>query len=87
MNPVIPIQMTQEQADSIKETARELDMSQQDVIRQTLKLYLPEFRERMSPRPKLRRRRRISGWDALRGGRGIELDIKPMTGRVKKIIL
>jgi hypothetical protein len=57
----------------------------EDVIRQTLKLYLPEFRERMSPRPKLPRR--ISGWDALRGGRGIELDIKPMTGRVKKIVL
>ena len=77
--------MSQEQADSITEAAEELNMSRQDVIRQTLKLYLPEFRERMNPRPKLPKR--ISGWDALRGGRGIELEIKPMTGLVKKIDL
>lgn len=85
MNPVIPIQMSQEQADAISQAAEELKMSRQDVVRQTLKLYLREFRERMSPRPKFPRR--LSGWDALRGGRGIELDIRPMTGKVKKIDL
>jgi hypothetical protein len=85
MNAVIPIQMTQEQADEIEQAAKELALSRQDVIRQTLKLYLGEFRERMSPKPKLPRR--ISLWDALHFGRGIELDIKPTTGQVKKIVL
>ncbi len=85
MRTVIPVLVPEDQADLLRETARELDLSQQDVIRQTLKLYLPEFRERMSPRPKLPKR--ISGWDALKGGRGIELDIKPISGRVKKIVL
>jgi hypothetical protein len=83
--PVIPIQMSPEQADSIKEAADETGLSQQDVIRQTLKMYLPNFVEHMSPKPKLPRR--ISGWDALRGGRGIELDIKPIGQTVKKIDL
>ncbi|HTV39477.1 MAG TPA: ribbon-helix-helix protein, CopG family [Candidatus Sulfotelmatobacter sp.] len=82
MDPVIPIQMPQEQADLISEAAEELHMSRQDVIRQTLKLYLPDFVDRMNPKPKLRRR--ISGWEALRGGRGIELDIKPINQTVKK---
>lgn len=77
--------MSQEQADSITEAADELHMSSQDVIRQTLRIYLPDFVQRMSPKPKLPRR--ISGWEALRGGRGIELDIKPVSGKVKKINL
>ena len=86
MNPVIPVQMPQEQADSIRETAEELDLTQQDVIRQTLKMFLSQFRERMNPHPKMPRQ--ISGWDALRGGRGIELDIQPiLSEKVKKVIL
>lgn len=85
VKPIIPIQFPKEQHDSIKEAARELEMSQQDVIRQTVKMYLPDFVERMSPKPKLLKR--VSGWEALRGGRGIKLNIKPMAGLVKKIDL
>lgn len=84
-NPVIPLQITQEQADSIEEAAGRLNLSRQDVIRQTVKLYLPEFVERMDPRQKPPKR--ISGWEALRSGRGVELDIKPMAAAVKKIDL
>lgn len=60
-------------------------MSRQDVVRQTLKRYLPDFVAHMSPKPKMQKR--ISGWEALRGGRGIELDIKPIGQTVKKIDL
>ena len=84
-NPVIPLQITQEQADSIEEAAKELNLSRQDVIRQTVKLYLREFVNRMSPKPKMPKRQSL--WDALHFGRGLELEIKPMTGLVKKIEL
>jgi ribbon-helix-helix CopG family protein len=84
-NPVIPLQMTQEQADSIEEAAKELNLSRQDVIRQTLKFYLPAFVDRMTPKPKLAKR--LSLWEALHFGRGLKLDITPMTGTVKKVTL
>jgi hypothetical protein len=85
MRTVIPVLVPEDQADLLRDTAKELDLSQQDVIRQTLKLYLGEFRDRMSPKPKLPRR--ISLWDALHFGRGIELDIKPVRGLMKKVTL
>lgn len=84
-SPVIPLQITQEQADSIEEAAKELNLSRQDVIRQTLKFYLPAFVDRMSPKPKLPKR--LSLWDALHFGRGLKLEIKQMPGKVKKVIL
>jgi hypothetical protein len=85
MRTVIPVQLPEEQAEAVSQAAKELDLSQQDVIRQTLKFYLPEFRERMNPKPKLPRH--VSGWDALKGGRGIDVEFKPMPGLVKKIVL
>jgi len=83
--PVIPIQMSPEQADSIKEAAEETGLSQQDVIRQTLKLYLPEFRQRMNPKPKFPRSQSVC--EALHFGRGIDVEFQPMHGTVKKIDL
>lgn len=77
--------MPQDQADSISEAAEELRMSRQDVIRQTLRLYLPDFRERMSPKPKLRKTQSVC--DALHFGRGINVEFKPIQGSVKKIEL
>ncbi|MGH7980184.1 MAG: ribbon-helix-helix domain-containing protein [Limisphaerales bacterium] len=85
MKPVIPIQLPEEQAQAISEAARETGMSQQDVIRQTLKLFLPDFVERMSPISKPRRGQSV--WDALHFGRGIDVEFKPMPGTVKKVNL
>jgi len=85
MRTVIPVQLTEDQAEAVSEAAKELALSQQDVIRQTLKLYLPQLRERMNPKPKLPRH--VSGWDALKGGRGVDIEFKPMPGKVKKIVL
>lgn len=85
MRTVISVQLTEDQADSVREAAEELSLSQQDVIRQTLKLYLPDFRERMNPKPKLPKR--VSLAEHLHFGRGLELEIKPMPGKVKKVTL
>jgi hypothetical protein len=77
--------MSEEQVNEIRETARELGLSQNDVIRQTVKLYLPQFRERMKPRDK--RPRFLSAWDALHCGRGLELNIVPGMDKVSKVSL
>lgn len=41
--------MSEQLADAIADAAKDLNLSRQDVIRQTLKLFLPDFRDRMSP--------------------------------------
>jgi len=86
MSAIIPVSMPEEQVDSIREVADKLGLSAQDVIRQTVKLYLPEFCERMQP--KVDKPGRLSVWEALHWGkRKGELRIPRIPGKVTAVKL
>ncbi len=85
MANTIPLSVPDDLLEEVRETARETQMSVQDVFRQSTRLGLPALRA--SLKPAVRRPQRLSLWDALHCGRGIDLDIKPLPGKVKKVVL
>jgi hypothetical protein len=85
MSEPVPVSFPDDLLAEIRKTAKETHLSQQDVIRQSTRLGIPRLREqlvRAVPRPQ-----RLSVWDALHCGRGVELEIKPLAGKVKKVVL
>ena len=75
--------MPDELRDSIRTASEETHLSQQDIIRQSIRAGLPLVRARFSPpKPRL-----LSAWDALNCGRGIEMEFPRMAGQVKKVEL
>jgi hypothetical protein len=69
--------------EEVRETARLTHLSVQDVFRQSVKIARPVLRASASPKPP----QRLSLWDALQSGHGLELKTRPMKGTVKKTIL
>ena len=83
MAQTIPLSVPDDLLNEVRETARLTHLSVQDVFRQSVKIAKPVLRESARiPRPK-----RLSVWDALASGRGLNLEIAPRGGKVNKICL
>jgi len=83
MAQTIPLSVPDDLLNEVRETARLTQLSVQDVFRQSVKIAGPVLRQSARPpRPK-----RLSVWDALASGRGLELAIVPAGGKVKKVSL
>jgi len=65
----IPVPGSSELSKELAATAAETELSQADVIRQSLKLGLPALRSRLGKRP----RRRLSLQEHFKGLKGLEL--------------
>ena len=83
MAQTIPLSVPDDLLNEVRETAKLTHLSVQDVFRQSVKIAKPVLRQSArAPRPK-----RLSVWDALASGRGRELRIVPLGGKVKKVSL
>jgi hypothetical protein len=83
MAKTIPLSVPDDLLEQVRETSRLTHLSVQDVFRQSVKIAAPTLRQSFqASRP-----RRLSVWDALHCGRGVELVIKPMAGKVEKVSL
>jgi hypothetical protein len=83
MAQTIPLSVPDDLLNEVREMARLTHLSVQDVFRQSVKIAKPVLRESArTPRPK-----RLSVWDTLASGRGLNLAIAPVGGKVKKIRL
>lgn len=86
MAQTIPLSVPDDLLEEVRETARLTQLSMQDVFRQSTKMGLAALRQSMR-KPPHRPRRFVSAWDALRSGRGLNIEFPTMKGRVKKIDL
>ncbi len=85
MAQTIPLSVPDELLEEVRETAKVTNLSVQDVFRQSTKLGLPALRASAKgvPRPK-----RLSVWDALASGRGLNVEFPTMSkDKVRKIEL
>ena len=82
MAQTIPLSVPDDLLEEVRETAKLTHLSVQDVFRQSAKIAGPMLRASAVARPK-----RLSVWDALHCGRGIDLKITPLPGKVKKVTL
>jgi hypothetical protein len=83
MAQTIPLSVPEDLLKEVRETAKLTHLSVQDVFRQSAKIAGPVLRQSARPpRPK-----RLSVWDALASGRGLELEVLPIKGKVRKIRL
>jgi len=80
----IPVSFPDDLLAEVRETARKTHLSQQDVIRQSTKLGMPQLLDQFGKTP---RPRRLSVWDALASGSGLKVDFEPMRGKVRKVPL
>jgi len=85
MQAVVPVKLPEDLAKSVKDAAKELDLSQQAVIRQTLRFCLFDFKQRMKYVTRVPLGRSL--WDHLKSGAGLELKIQSGTDRVRKLTL
>ena len=83
MAQTIPLSVPDDLLIEVKETARLTHLSVQDVFRQSVKIAKPVLRQSA----RIERPKRLSVWDALASGRGLNLDVAPAGGKVKKICL
>ncbi len=84
MAQTIPLSVPDELLAEVRETARLTHLSVQDVFRQATKIGISTLREsaRAVPRP-----RRLSGWDALKSGAGLNLKVPVSEDKVEKLNL
>ncbi len=83
MNRTIPLSVPDELLKEIQQTARLTHQSMQDVFRQPARIAQAALRSGAVPAE----RQRISAWDALHCGRGLDLEIRPMRGKATKMSL
>ncbi len=85
MAQTIPLSVPDDLLEEVRETAKVTHLSVQDVFRQSTKLGLPALRAAVGrvPRPK-----RLSVWDALASGHGLDVEFPTMLkDKVKKVEL
>jgi hypothetical protein len=85
MAHTIPLSVPDDLLDEVRETARVTHLSVQDVFRQSTKIGMPALRgslQKRVPRPK-----RLSVWDALSSGAGLNVRFPRLKGKVRKIEL
>lgn len=84
MAQTIPLSVPDDLLEEVRETARLTDLSVQDVFRQATKIGVVALRESAKgvPRPK-----RLSVWDALESGQGLDANFPAADDRVHKIEL
>ena len=83
MAKTIPLSVPEDLLAEVQETARLTHLSVQDVFRQSVKIAKPALRQSA----RIERPKRLSLWDALASGAGLELRITTIEGDVKKISL
>jgi len=83
MNRTIPLSVPPDLLEEIQETARMTHLSVEDVLCQSAKIAAPALRASAAGvRPK-----GLSVWDAIHCGRGLDLDVKPIGGKLTKVAL
>ncbi len=85
MAQTVPLSVPDDLLEEVRETARLTQLSMQDVFRQSTRIGLPALRA--SVKAKLPRPRRLSLWDALASGDGLNVQFPTARGKVKKIAL
>jgi hypothetical protein len=83
MAQTIPLSVPDDLLNEVRETAKLTHLSVQDVFRQSARIAKPALRQTARPeRPK-----RLSLWDALASGSGLEFSVAPLGGVVEKVTL
>jgi hypothetical protein len=85
MAQTIPLSVPDDLLEEVRETARLTQLSMQDVFRQSTRIGLPALRASVkaaAPHP-----RRLSLWDALTSGDGLNVRFATAKGKVKQIAL
>jgi hypothetical protein len=81
----IPVSFPDELLEKVRKAARQTHLSQQDVIRQSTMLGMPLLLEQLTGA--MQRPKRLSVWDALESGAGLELKVAPLKTKVRKVAL
>ena len=85
MAQTVPLSVPDDLLEEVRETARLTRLSMQDVFRQSTRIGLPALRA--SLKTKIPRPRRLSLWDALTSGEGLNVQFPTAKGKVKKSTL
>ncbi len=86
MAQTIPLSVPDDLLEEVRETAKVTNLSVQDVFRQSTKMGLPVLRHSLQRRTT--KPRRLSAWDALRSGHGLNAEFPTMPkDKIKKIEL
>ncbi|HEY3853041.1 MAG TPA: hypothetical protein VGO67_01455 [Verrucomicrobiae bacterium] len=83
MAKTIPLSVPDDLLAEVKETARLTHLSVQDVFRQSVKIAKPSLRQSA----RVERPKRLSLWDALASGAGLQLCVTAIEGDVEKVKL
>ena len=84
MAQTIPLSVPDDLLEEVRETARLTHLSMQDVFRQATKIGVAALRESAKT---VQHPRRLSVWDALRSGQGLNLQFPVSEDKVEKVEL
>ncbi len=83
MAQTIPLSVPEDLLKEVRETSRLTHLSVQDVFRQSVKIAQPALRQS----GRIQRPKRLSLWDALSSGAGLDLKVEAIADRVEKVDL